>query len=97
MATEVLINTPAIANLIREAKTEQLYTTMQMGTRLGMQTLEQSLANLVKANVISTEEALAKTSRPDDLNQMLGAGKTNRDNSPGSTPDRERKSMFGRF
>lgn len=88
LASEVLINTPAVSNLIREAKTEQLYATMQMGTKQGMQTLEQSLANLVKANAISQEEALAKTSRPDDLHQLIGTS---------SDSQVERKSIFGRF
>lgn len=93
MAAEVLINTPAVANLIREAKTEQLYATMQMGTKQGMQTLEQSLANLVKANVITMEEAISKSSRPDDLNQLLGTNNPNTD----SSTTQDRKSIFGRF
>ena len=88
MATEVLVNTSAVANLIREAKTEQLYANMQMGTKQGMQTLEQSLVNLVKANVVSLEEALAKTTRPDDFNQLLGKL---------SESEMDRKSLFGRF
>ncbi|MBZ0187238.1 MAG: hypothetical protein K8F91_13410, partial [Candidatus Obscuribacterales bacterium] len=97
LACEILINTPAMANLIREAKTEQIYSTMQMGARQGMQTLEQSLANLVKANVVSMEEAMAKTSRPEDLRQLIGREKpaTMAGASPDSPP--ERKSMFGRF
>lgn len=101
IAAEVLLNTPAVANLIREAKTEQLYTTMQMGTRSGMQTLEQSLANLVKARVISLEEALSKSSRPDDLHQLLGTKNArpgqNQDDSDPEKKSVERRSMFGRF
>ncbi|HMP52606.1 MAG TPA: ATPase, T2SS/T4P/T4SS family, partial [Candidatus Melainabacteria bacterium] len=101
IAAEVLLNTPAVANLIREAKTEQLYTTMQMGTRSGMQTLEQSLANLVKARVISLEEALSKSSRPDDLHQLLGTKNArpgqNQDDSDPEKKSVERRSMFGRL
>ncbi|HEY9787427.1 MAG TPA: type IV pilus twitching motility protein PilT [Candidatus Obscuribacterales bacterium] len=74
LAVEVLINNTAVANLIREAKTAQLYSTMQMGGNQGMQTLESSLAGLVKNNIVSDMEALAKTSRPDDLEQLIASG-----------------------
>ncbi|MCW5821959.1 MAG: type IV pilus twitching motility protein PilT [Cyanobacteria bacterium TGS_CYA1] len=76
IACEVLINTPAVANLIREAKTEQLYSAMQMGAKQGMQTLEQSLARLVKQGIISEEEAMAKTSRQQELAQLIGSHAT---------------------
>jgi len=95
LAAEILINTPAMANLIREAKTEQIYSTMQMGARQGMQTLEQALSNLVKARVVSMEEALSKTSRPEDLRQLSGHAAPAAGGRPDSPPDR--KSMFGRF
>lgn len=104
LAAEVLINTPAIANLIREAKNAQLYATMQMGSRQGMQTLEQSLSNLVKAGMISTEEALAKTSRPDDLKQTLStekmssvrADRSDRTERADDT-SHDKRGIFGRF
>jgi twitching motility protein PilT len=73
LAAEILINTPAIANLIREAKTAQIYSTMQMGAQLGMQTLETCLANLVRAGHVSPSEAMAKTSRPEDLERLLSS------------------------
>ncbi len=76
IACEVLINTPAVANLIREAKTEQLYSAMQMGAKQGMQTLEQSLARLVKQGIISEEEAMSKTSRQQELAQLIGSHAT---------------------
>ena len=72
LAVEMLMNTPAVANLIRESKTAQIYSTMQMGTALGMQTLETSLANLVKSGAVSPSEAMAKTTRPEDLNRLIG-------------------------
>lgn len=72
LAAEILINTPAIANLIRESKTPQIYSTMQMGGALGMQTLEASLAGLVKNGLISVSEAMAKTTRPEDLERLCG-------------------------
>ncbi|MFL0725329.1 MAG: type IV pilus twitching motility protein PilT, partial [Prochlorococcus sp.] len=66
MAQEILINTPATANLIREGKTAQLYSQIQTGGELGMQTLEKALANLIKQGEISRAEALAKSSRPNE-------------------------------
>ena len=81
LAAEVLINTPAIANLIREAKTPQIYSAMQMGGALGMQTLEAALAGLVKNGLVSMSEALLKTSRPEDLERL--AGSTQRASMPG--------------
>ena len=71
MAQEILINNPATANLIREGKTAQLYSQMQTGGQYGMQTLERALANLVQQDVVSTEEAMTKTSRPEELQRLL--------------------------
>ena len=73
IALEVLVNTPAVANLIREAKTAQMYASMQMGSALGMQTLEASLAVLVKQGKVTFAEAISKTSRPEDLEQLIGS------------------------
>jgi len=71
MAQEIMLNTPAIGNLIREGKTAQLYSQIQTGGQLGMQTLERALANLVQQGNISREEALAKASKPEELGRLL--------------------------
>lgn len=71
MAQEIMLVTPAIANLIREAKAAQIYSTIQMNQGMGMQTLEMALANLYKQNLITLEDALSKTSRPDELKRMI--------------------------
>ena len=71
MAQEIMLVTPAISNLIRESKAAQIYSTIQMNQGLGMQTLEMALANLYKQKVITLEDALSKTSKPDELNRML--------------------------
>jgi twitching motility protein PilT len=71
MAQEILINTPAIANLIREGKTAQLYSQIQTGGQQGMQTLERALANLVVQGSVSREEAMAKASKPEELGRLL--------------------------
>jgi len=72
MAMEILVNTPAIANLIREGKTAQIYSAIQTGGKLGMVSLENSLADLVKKKLIRVEDALAKSSRADELEKLLG-------------------------
>ena len=74
LALEVLVNTPAIANLIREGRTAQIYSTLQTGGAVGMQTLEASLANFVKQGVVDINEALSKSSRADDLQRLIGGG-----------------------
>jgi len=71
MALEVLINTPAIANLIREGKTAQLYSQLQTSAQLGMQTLEKALAALVQQGVISRQEAMGKAGKPEELARLL--------------------------
>ena len=73
MAMEMLVNTPAIANLIREGKTAQIYSAIQTGGRLGMVTLENSLAELVKKKTIRPEDALSKSSRVEDLEKLIQA------------------------
>jgi twitching motility protein PilT len=73
MAQEIMVVTPAIANLIREGKTAQIYGAIQTGGKLGMQTLERVLADLYKVGAISFESAMAKTSRPDELQRLMGA------------------------
>jgi twitching motility protein PilT len=71
MAQEIMINTPAIANLIREGKTAQIYSMLQTGSQYGMKTLERALVDLVQAQRITREEALLKTSRPEELQRIL--------------------------
>ena len=59
-AHEIMIGTPAIRNLIREAKVAQMYSTIQTSQGVGMQTLDQNLTVLVQRNVISNAEARTK-------------------------------------
>jgi twitching motility protein PilT len=72
VAVEVLVATPAVRNLIREAKVHQIYSAMQAGGKFGMQTMDHSLAALVRANRIDYETALASCHNADELNRMLG-------------------------
>ena len=70
-ALEVLLPDDATRNLIRQGKVEQIYTIMQTGTQKGMQTMEQSLAELTLRRVITLETALSRSSRPDQLLGLL--------------------------
>ena len=67
LAYELLVNTPAIANLIRERKVSQIYSQLQTGSKEGMNTLEQCLLDLVKSGTITRHEAMSKASNPKAL------------------------------
>jgi twitching motility protein PilT len=73
-ACEVLLPDDAVRNLIRQGKVEQIYSVMQTNTRRGMQTLEQSLADLVLTGRVDREVALAASSRKDQLQVLLDRG-----------------------
>ena len=71
-ATEVLIATPAVRNLIREGKLQSIPSALQTGTKFGMHTLNQNLAELVEAGRITYATAREKCSDAAELNQLLG-------------------------
>jgi twitching motility protein PilT len=66
-AHEIMIGTPAIRNLIREAKIAQMYSAIQTGSNVGMQTLDQNLTELVRRNVISNGAARSAAKTPDNF------------------------------
>jgi len=70
-ALEILLPDDAVRNLIRQAKVEQVYSVMQTSTARGMQTMEQALADLALRHIVHVNEALARTSRPDQLLGIL--------------------------
>ena len=72
VAVEVLVATPAIRNLIRDGKTHQIYSAMQAGGKYGMQTMDQSLANLLQAGVIDLGTALERCANEEDLRRLSG-------------------------
>jgi twitching motility protein PilT len=74
LSQEIMIVTPAIANLIREGKAPQVYSAIQTGAKLGMQTMEQALTNLVLSGMVSFEEAMSKSGKPDELQRLVNAG-----------------------
>jgi twitching motility protein PilT len=70
-ALEILFPDDAVRNLVRQARIEQVYSIMQTGSARGMQTMEQSLAGLTQQHVISSDVALAASSRPEQLLGLL--------------------------
>jgi twitching motility protein PilT len=71
VACEVLVVTPAVRNLIREGKVHQIYSAMQGGGKFGMQTMDQSLADLVRTSAISLETALEWCHHEDELRRLM--------------------------
>jgi twitching motility protein PilT len=71
-ATEILVPTPAVRNLIREGKTHQIYSALQTGGAHGMQTMDAALADLVRRSKITRELAEARSSSPEELRRLMG-------------------------
>ncbi|MGH9511063.1 MAG: type IV pilus twitching motility protein PilT [Terriglobales bacterium] len=75
MCMEILVPNAAVRNLIREDKVHQIYSAMQSGQdKFGMQTFNQSLATLYLQKQITLETALARSSMPDELQEMINRG-----------------------
>ena len=72
VATEVLVPTPAVRNLIREGKTHQIYSALQTGAQFGMQTMDTSLAELVRDGKISRTLAESRSGAPEELRRLMG-------------------------
>jgi twitching motility protein PilT len=77
VAMEIMIPTPGIRNLIREDKVHQIYSAMQTGQeKLGMQTMNQSLATLFQRRIISKDTAIGASSNREELEEMIARGVT---------------------
>jgi twitching motility protein PilT len=72
VGAEVLVPTPGVRNLIREGKTHQLYSALQTGGQFGMQTMDTSLAQLVRESKITRELAESRSSAPEELRRLMG-------------------------
>ncbi len=72
MAQEILIKNNAVANMIREGKSAQIYSAIQTGMGSGMQTLEFALSELYKQKLITAEDAMMKSQRPEELRRLAG-------------------------
>ena len=74
MALEIMVVTPAIRNLIREEKIHQIMSQIQTGQEYGMQTMNQSLADLYRKNLVKYETIFEKTMDPKDLERIIKGG-----------------------
>jgi twitching motility protein PilT len=75
VSLEIMVPNPAIRNLIRDDKVHQIYSAMQAGQeKLGMQTMNQSLATLYQRRLISLDTAMGASSLKDELEQMIARG-----------------------
>jgi twitching motility protein PilT len=77
-ACEVMVATPAIRNLVREGKVHQIYSAMQAGGRYGMQTMDMSLAQHVKAGRVTQQMAFERCHDPEELDRLVGSSLTAR-------------------
>lgn len=74
MGIEIMLATPPIRSLIRDNKAHQIYSVIQTSQQHGMQTMNQCLSQLVTRKHITYEEAMARTTEPDDLARLLNRG-----------------------
>jgi len=72
-AMEIMIASPAVRNLIREAKSHQLPSIIQTSAQLGMQTMDQHLRDLYLKGIITYDDAISRAMNPDDLKNMISA------------------------
>ena len=74
VAAEILMPTPGVRNLIREGKTHQIYSAIQTGANVGMQTMDTSLAGLVRSGQITLNQAESRSSQPTELRKLVESG-----------------------
>jgi twitching motility protein PilT len=70
-AFEIMLCTPAVRSVIRDGKTPQIYSLIQTGAKFGMQSLDQALRDLYIKGLVNLEDALAKSSNPQELEQAI--------------------------
>ena len=70
LATEVLVATPAIRNIIRESDTAQIPSMIQMGSQYGMQSMDKCLKELVKRGLVTKEDAMLKVNNPSEFEKL---------------------------
>jgi twitching motility protein PilT len=71
ISVEIMIGTDAIRNLIREGKTHQIYTQLEAGANVGMQTMDRAIADLYKRGKITRETALMHSRKPDEMRRHM--------------------------
>ncbi|MDX6584252.1 MAG: twitching motility protein PilT [Solirubrobacterales bacterium] len=86
-ASEILIPTPAIRNLIREGKTHQIYSALQTSGALGMQTMDSHLAQLVRKGAITRKLAEQRASVPEEFKRLMEGTSVNGAAAPAREPE----------
>ena len=86
LALEIMVTTPAIRNLIREEKIHQIYSALQAGQKYGMKTMNLSLFELCQRGLIAREEAMSRSTLPDELQQMFAGGGRTRPEEAAASP-----------
>src|SRR5207247_7494697 len=94
-ALEILLPDDAVRNLIRQGKVEQIYSVMQTGTGKGMQTMEQSLAELILRRTVTKEVGVSRSSRPEQLLGLLERAGFEDPNAPASAAAARNEPVFG--
>jgi twitching motility protein PilT len=72
LASEILVATPAIQNLIRESKTYMIGSMVQTGADESMRTMNRALYELIQKKMVTYEECLARSPNPDELEKLMG-------------------------
>lgn len=70
-AVEVMVSTPAVANMVREGHEHQLYTAMQTGRNFGMQTMDTALGDLYRRGLVTREQALMRAVNRQELERLM--------------------------
>jgi twitching motility protein PilT len=70
---EVMLASPAVRNLVREAKAHQITSMIQTSANIGMQTMDQALRDLYQRGLITYDEAMTRAMSPDELKKMVSA------------------------
>ena len=86
VACEILIVTPAVRHLVREGKVHQIYTVMQTGSQIGMQTMDASIAELLRTGRISKLVAAQAAHNSEDMRRLIAEGGSSSSSSPSPSP-----------
>jgi twitching motility protein PilT len=82
---EIMLASPAIRNLIREGKSHQINSMIQISTNQGMQTMDQCLRDLYAKGMITYDDAITRAMQPEELKKMISGGATG-PGGPGGPP-----------
>jgi twitching motility protein PilT len=83
-ALEIMTASPAVRNLIREGKSHQISSMIQISNSLGMQTMDQCLRDLYAKGLISYDDAVSRAMQPEELKKMISGGATGMPGAPGA-------------